>query len=59
MHIFTYPKALYQKMGLVVSSESGVVEILNNTNWVSIAHGGQQGLMVTTTGESGAEGGRK
>jgi hypothetical protein len=31
-------------MGVVVSSESGVVEILENTNWVAIARGGKQGF---------------
>jgi hypothetical protein len=39
-------EALYQKMGVVVSSESGVVEILDNTNWVAIARGGKKGFSV-------------
>lgn len=53
-HVFLMPakqgyglpaiEALYQKMGLVVSAESGVVEILNRTNWVAIAHGGKTGF---------------
>jgi glycosyltransferase involved in cell wall biosynthesis len=53
-HVFLMPakqgyglpaiEALYQKMGVVVSNESGVVEILDNTNWVAIATGGQQGF---------------
>ena len=53
-HIFLMPakqgyglpaiEALYQKMGLVVSDESGVVEILGNTNWVAIARGGKPGF---------------
>lgn len=53
-HVFLMPakqgyglpaiEALYQKMGLVVSDESGVVEILNDTNWVAIAHNGIAGF---------------
>jgi hypothetical protein len=31
-------------MGVVVSHESGVVEILKATNWVAIANDGQQGF---------------
>ncbi len=51
-HVFLMPakqgyglpaiEALYQKLGLVVSEESGVVELLRNTNWVTIAKGGKQ-----------------
>jgi glycosyltransferase involved in cell wall biosynthesis len=53
-HVFLMPakqgyglpaiEALYQKMGVVVSSESGVVEILDNTNWVAVSCDGQQGF---------------
>lgn len=53
-HVFLMPakqgyglpaiEALYQKMGLVVSDESGVVEILDNTSWVAIARGGKAGF---------------
>jgi glycosyltransferase involved in cell wall biosynthesis len=53
-HVFLMPakqgyglpaiEALYQKLGLVVSAESGVVELLENTNWVTIARGGKQGF---------------
>lgn len=53
-HVFLMPakqgyglpaiEALYQRMGLVVSDESGVVEILDNTNWVAIARGGKTGF---------------
>jgi glycosyltransferase involved in cell wall biosynthesis len=55
-HVFLMPgkqgyglpaiEALYQKMGLVLSDESGVVEILGNTNWVAVAHGGQTGFQA-------------
>jgi hypothetical protein len=41
-------EALYQKLGLVVSDESGVVEILQGTNWVSIAKGGKNGFATAT-----------
>lgn len=37
-------EALYQKLGLVVSAESGVIELLENTNWVTIARDGKQGF---------------
>jgi len=57
-HIFLMPakqgfglpaiEALYQKLGLVVSDESGVVEILQGTNWVSIAKGGKLGFSSAT-----------
>ena len=50
-HIFLMPakqgyglpaiEALYYKLGLVISEESGVVELLENTSWVSIARGGK------------------
>ncbi len=53
-HVFLMPakqgyglpaiEALYQKMALVVSDESGVVEILHNTPWVAVAQGGQAGF---------------
>jgi glycosyltransferase involved in cell wall biosynthesis len=53
-HVFLMPakqgyglpaiEALYQKMGVVVSDESGVVEILENTHWVVIARGGTAGF---------------
>lgn len=53
-HIFLMPakqgyglpaiEALYQKMGLVVSDASGVVEILEHSNWVAIARGGKAGF---------------
>ncbi len=53
-HVFLMPakqgyglpaiEALYQKMGLVVSDESGVIELLGNTNWVTIAKGGKEGF---------------
>jgi glycosyltransferase involved in cell wall biosynthesis len=53
-HVFLMPakqgyglpaiEALYQKLGLVVSAESGVVELLENTNWVAIAKDGKQGF---------------
>jgi glycosyltransferase involved in cell wall biosynthesis len=53
-HVFLMPakqgyglpaiEALYQKLGLVVSAESGVMELLENTNWVTIARGGKQGF---------------
>jgi hypothetical protein len=35
-------EALYQKLGLVVSEESGVIELLENTNWVTIVRGGKE-----------------
>ncbi len=57
-HVFLMPakqgfglpaiEALYEKLGLVVSDESGVVEILQGTNWVSIAKGGKQGFASAT-----------
>ena len=57
-HVFLMPakqgfglpaiEALYQKLGLVVSDESGVVEILQDTNWVTIAHGGKDGFVSAT-----------
>lgn len=57
-HVFLMPakqgfglpaiEALYQKLGLVVSDESGVVEILQGTNWVSIAKGGKKGFATAT-----------
>ena len=37
-------EALYKKMGLVVSEESGVAEILEGSNWVSIARNGKAGF---------------
>ncbi len=53
-HVFLMPakqgyglpaiEALYQKMGLVVSEESGVVEILDNTNWVVISRDAKAGF---------------
>lgn len=53
-HIFLMPakqgfglpaiEALDRKLGLVVSDESGVVELLTDTNWVAIAHGGRAGF---------------
>ena len=53
-HIFLMPakqgyglpaiEALYQKMAVVVSDESGVVEILSNTPWVAIAEGAKKGF---------------
>ena len=53
-HVFLMPakqgyglpaiEALYQKLGLVVSAESGVIELLENTNWVTIARDGKQGF---------------
>lgn len=53
-HVFVMPakqgyglpaiEALYQKMAVVVSDESGVVEILGNTPWVSVATGGKEGF---------------
>jgi len=53
-HVFLMParqgyglpaiEALYQKLGLVVSEESGVIELLENTNWVTIARGGNEGF---------------
>ena len=53
-HVFLMPakqgyglpaiEALYLKLGLVVSEESGVVELLENTNWVSIARSGKAGF---------------
>jgi glycosyltransferase involved in cell wall biosynthesis len=53
-HVFLMParqgyglpaiEALYQKLGVVVSDESGVVELLGETNWVSIARGGKIGF---------------
>jgi glycosyltransferase involved in cell wall biosynthesis len=68
-HVFLMPakqgyglpaiEALYQKMGLVVSDESGVVEILDNTNWVAIARGGEAGFgkalgeMLLRVGQAG------
>lgn len=66
-HIFLMPakqgyglpaiEALYQKLGLVVSEESGVIELLENTNWVTIAKGGKVGFtramkeMLTRVGQ--------
>jgi len=57
-HVFLMPakqgyglpaiEALYQKLGLVVSEESGVVELLENTNWVTIAKGGKEGFARAT-----------
>jgi len=57
-HVFLMPakqgyglpaiEALYQKLGLVVSDESGVVELLENTNWVTIAKGGKEGFAKAT-----------
>ena len=53
-HVFLMPakqgyglpaiEALYQKLGLVVSEESGVIELLEDTNWVTIAKGGKEGF---------------
>ena len=53
-HVFLMPakqgyglpaiEALYQRLGLVVSEESGVVELLYKTHWVSIARGGKAGF---------------
>ncbi|MGZ5857011.1 MAG: glycosyltransferase [Burkholderiaceae bacterium] len=53
-HVFLMPakqgyglpaiEALYQKLGLVVSEESGVTELLGNTNWVAIAKDGKEGF---------------
>jgi glycosyltransferase involved in cell wall biosynthesis len=53
-HVFLMPakqgyglpaiEALYQKLGVVVSEESGVVEILGETHWVTIAKDGKQGF---------------
>ena len=50
-HIFLMPakqgfglpaiEALYSKLGVVVSDESGVVELLQDTNWATIAKGGK------------------
>ncbi|HTN94902.1 MAG TPA: hypothetical protein VMJ33_09990 [Gallionella sp.] len=37
-------EALYQKQAVVVSEESGVIEILEKTNWVAIAKGGKDGF---------------
>jgi glycosyltransferase involved in cell wall biosynthesis len=55
-HVFLMPakqgyglpaiEALYQKLGVVVSEESGVVEILGKTHWVTIAKGGKQGFSI-------------
>lgn len=39
-------EALYQKQGVVVSDESGVIELLDNTNWVTIARGGKAGFVI-------------
>ena len=53
-HVFLMPakqgfglpaiEALYQKLAVVVSDESGVVEILRDTPWVSVATGGKDGF---------------
>lgn len=53
-HVFLMPakqgyglpaiEALYQKLAVVVSDESGVVEILRDTPWVSVATGGKAGF---------------
>jgi len=53
-HVFLMPakqgyglpaiEALYQKLGVVVSEESGVVEILGETHWVTISREGKQGF---------------
>jgi glycosyltransferase involved in cell wall biosynthesis len=53
-HVFLMPakqgyglpaiEALYQRMGLVVSDGSGVVEILQDTPWVAIAGDGRAGF---------------
>jgi len=53
-HVFLMPakqgyglpaiEALYQKLAVVVSDESGVVEILQGTSWVSVATGGKAGF---------------
>ncbi len=50
-HVFVMPakqgyglpaiEALYYKLGLVISEDSGVVELLENTSWVSIVRGGK------------------
>lgn len=37
-------EALYRKLPVVVSEDSGVVEIFENTSWVSIARNGQPGF---------------
>lgn len=37
-------EALYQKMAVVSSEESGAVELFENTNWVSIAREGKAGF---------------
>ena len=57
-HIFLMPakqgfglpavEALYRKLGLVVSEESGVVELLQDTNWATIAKGGKAGFVRAT-----------
>jgi glycosyltransferase involved in cell wall biosynthesis len=54
-HVFLMPakqgyglpaiEALYYKLGLVLSEESGVVELLENTSWVSVARGGKAGFV--------------
>lgn len=55
-HVFLMPatqgfglpaiEALYQRLGLVVSEDSGVSEILGNTKWVVIARGGREGFTL-------------
>ena len=57
-HIFLMPakqgfglpalEALYRKLGLVVSEESGVVELLQDTSWATIAKGGKAGFVSAT-----------
>lgn len=54
-HVFLMPakqgfglpaiEALYQKQGVVVSDESGVIELLEDTSWVTIARGGKAGFV--------------
>jgi glycosyltransferase involved in cell wall biosynthesis len=55
-HIFLIParqgyglpalEAIYRRVGVVISDESGVVEILQNTPWVAIGNGGEEGFAV-------------
>ena len=57
-HVFLMParqgyglpaiEAMYQKLGLVLSEESGVVELLDDTNWVTVARGGKEGFAKAT-----------
>jgi glycosyltransferase involved in cell wall biosynthesis len=53
-HVFLMPalqgyglpaiEALYRRQGLILSEDSGVVEILGGTEWVAIARGSKSGF---------------